>query len=697
MVRGTRVGALVAVLLATLLIAVPTATADHPRPPIHTPAPAPGSLVESGTTVLSAWVRGMDVTEATWELDGQPRPGGTIGPVQGTVGQPVTNTVDVTAGVHEVALTVTDGTTSLSRTWQFAATDRRASRLAGDGRVETAVTISQARFARGGAGAAVLARADDFADALAGAPLAFHLDAPLLLSDRDALPEVVRTELRRVLPEGGTVHLLGGEQSLTPAVRQAVVDLGYDVERHAGVDRYETAVAIARRMPPSPSVMVASGQTFPDALAASVPASRDGTAVLLTRAGDLPEPVARFVAGRDVETAFVVGGTNTVGEAVADHLRRSVGIVDRIAGDTRFDTAVAVAEQFFGPSTGVSLASGVSFPDALTGTGDAAARGQPLLLTDTGLPGATAGHLRTSRPTAIVVYGGPNTVADVVVRAAIGAAEDGPTAPGVLAVSPSGTTVPFLDAVTVTLTEPVGPGTSVHLEIGGREVDGSIHHDGDTVTFVPGDHEPFAGLDVTHAARLVVAAVDGDGRTGRHEAAFAYLVPDPLFATVGGVDLLLPSRHVEMIGFHESNHDGARQLAPFDTATPMLTLPSRGRGTGSRSAADIVAAPDQAITAPVTGTVTRAGTYRLYCDHYDHFVVIEPDAHPGWEVKLLHFVGLQVSKGQRVVARQTVLGTGPRTLPFESQVDEYSHPRNWPHVHLEVVDPSIPDRPGSGC
>ena len=46
------------------------------------------------------------------------------------------------------------------------------------------------------------------------------------------------------------------------------------------------------------------------------------------------------------------------------------------------------------------------------------------------------------------------------------------------------------------------------------------------------------------------------------------------------------------------------------------------------------------------------------------------DAHPGWEVKLLHFVGLHVSAGQAVQARTTVLGDGPRTLPFESQVDE---------------------------
>ena len=100
--------------------------------------------------------------------------------------------------------------------------------------------------------------------------------------------------------------------------------------------------------------------------------------------------------------------------------------------------------------------------------------------------------------------------------------------------------------------------------------------------------------------------------------------------------------------------------------------------------------------APVTGRVLRAGTYRLYCDHHDHYLVIEPDSRPGYEVKLLHFRDLTVAAGDRVVAGETRVGSGPRQLPFTSQVDRYSSERNWPHVHVEVVDTSIPDRPSSG-
>lgn len=173
-------------------------------------------------------------------------------------------------------------------------------------------------------------------------------------------------------------------------------------------------------------------------------------------------------------------------------------------------------------------------------------------------------------------------------------------------------------------------------------------------------------------------------------------IPMAFFADV---QIVHPSARVERVGFHESNHDGARQLEVLPTAIAPLTLETRERGTGSRTAADVVVDPQSEIRAPVTGTVLRAGGYILYCEHNDDFVVIEPDSHPGWELKVLHINGIQVSKGEKVEAGVTVLAPAPTQLPFDSQVDEFTAEPSWPHVHLELVDPSIPDRPsqGGGC
>jgi hypothetical protein len=168
-------------------------------------------------------------------------------------------------------------------------------------------------------------------------------------------------------------------------------------------------------------------------------------------------------------------------------------------------------------------------------------------------------------------------------------------------------------------------------------------------------------------------------------------------ATVGGVVISHPSRRVERVGFHQSNNDGAQQLEPLPTAVAPATLETRDRDTGARGAADVVVDPDVEIRAPATGTVLRGGGYTLYCEYRDHFLVIEPDDHPGWEVKILHIADTFVGRGDRVVAGETVIAPGPTILPFESQVDELrTVDPAWPHVHIEVVDPSIPDRPTPG-
>jgi biotin carboxyl carrier protein len=171
------------------------------------------------------------------------------------------------------------------------------------------------------------------------------------------------------------------------------------------------------------------------------------------------------------------------------------------------------------------------------------------------------------------------------------------------------------------------------------------------------------------------------------------------FATAGPLTLTHPSSLVERVAFHQSNHDGARQLTALPSAVRPTTLEDRERDTGSAGAADVVVDPGTEIRSPVTGRVKRAGRYVLYCRHSDDFVVIAPDGQPGWEVKILHIDGVQVRAGDRVVAGQTVLAPRPTQLPFESQVDEVrTASPAWPHVHIEVVDPTVRDRPtGPGC
>ena len=208
------------------------------------------------------------------------------------------------------------------------------------------------------------------------------------------------------------------------------------------------------------------------------------------------------------------------------------------------------------------------------------------------------------------------------------------------------------------------------------------------------------GQDVSSAQRGV-SAFPGTTSVAAPPTTRARIVHEQAwapFASVGGIILRYPSARVERIGYHQSNHDGARDLEPLPTPTEQVTLEARERATAGRTAADVVVDPDGDIRSPVSGRVLSAGTYVLYCDYRDDFVIIQPDDRPAWQVKVLHIDGVAVRQGARVRAGETVLAPRATRLPFASQVEETAALPAWPHVHIEVIDPSLRDIPsGKGC
>ena len=244
-----------------------------------------------------------------------------------------------------------------------------ARRLAGADRVATAVAVSRDGFDDGAAEGVVLARADAFPDALAGVPLAAQAGGPLLLTDPGALADITAEEIARVLPTGATVHLLGGPAALSDEVAEAVEGLGYETARHAGADRFETALAIAEALDAPSGYLLASGEDVPDAVSAGAAAARLGAAVLLTSADGAPEAVDERLAGSDVPV-WAIGGPAAAAHPDAEAL----------VGEDRIATSVEVATSLFDDPAFIGLARADAFPDALSGGPHAAARGGPVLL-----------------------------------------------------------------------------------------------------------------------------------------------------------------------------------------------------------------------------------------------------------------------------------------------------------------------------
>lgn len=203
-------------------------------------------------------------------------------------------TIDELTRLKPAAIVILGGPGAIDETVADAARGLapKVSRLAGADRYATAAAVSAATF-EPGVRTVYLATGLDFPDALAGAAAAGKAGGPVLLSKPGAIPAATIAELKRLRPSRITV--LGGPGVLSDGVLSAARAYAPAVNRVFGSDRYATAVAVSRsafRAGRTPRAFMALGTAFPDGLAASAVAGRDGASVLLVPPSALPASVA---------------------------------------------------------------------------------------------------------------------------------------------------------------------------------------------------------------------------------------------------------------------------------------------------------------------------------------------------------------------------------------------------------------------
>lgn len=297
-------------------------------------------------------------------------------------------------------------------------------RVYGSDRYKTAKEIAGDRFM--GSQVAVLATGRDFPDALCAAPLAGFFDAPILLTDRDSLPAVVRDKLESA--DVRLCYLIGGSNAISAAVEDEIRSMGIRVHRLAGSNRYETARKVAeetRKVSNFPllTCAIARGENFPDALALSPLAYDRRIPILLVAPDELPDSTREHLETYSYTGAIVAGGEGAVSADVfneVDALTSSGAI--RKGGSDRFETARVIADyalnSYSSTAEFVGIAVGDNFPDALAGGAAAGLQGGVLLLTRTdGLPPATSDFLNDNKSDLrhIEVFGGPRAVSDSVI------------------------------------------------------------------------------------------------------------------------------------------------------------------------------------------------------------------------------------------------------------------------------------------
>ena len=287
------------------------------------------------------------------------------------------------------------------------------SRLAGNSRFDTAVEISKTGFKK--ADTVVLAYGLNYADALAGVPLAARLNAPILLTNKDKIGSETLAEIKRL---GATkVVILGGEGAVSSKVVDTLADNGIskdNIERVAGSTRYGTATAVAEKLTKKPTdVFFVYGNGFADALSVSAVAP----IIYLNTKGTLDKATASYLASikGSVKNAYVIGGEGVISNDMMKKAGAALGVTPtRIFGANRFDTCVAVNEKFanvLGGNT-ICVATGMDFPDALAGGVFAAQKKAPLFLASGKLSDKQKKYIKTKAAGSIYVFGGTGAVSN---------------------------------------------------------------------------------------------------------------------------------------------------------------------------------------------------------------------------------------------------------------------------------------------
>ena len=256
---------------------------------------------------------------------------------------------------------------------KFLSSDQTSMRISGPGRVETSIEIS--RFENTKSKTVILADARNYPDALAASNLTGGRYSVILVQNQ--LTQAIINEIVRL--EAQDLIILGGTNSISEDIERGLANIGgiKNISRIAGENRYDTCQKIFNHAKKK-SLILASGEKFPDALATS--SILDQAGLLLTKSGQLPSEVQAAIEALNHDSFLIVGGENSVQEGLASAIANQFQYAShtRISGNNRYETSTKIGDRLV--SSTVILASGENFPDALAASTLAQKIEVPILL-----------------------------------------------------------------------------------------------------------------------------------------------------------------------------------------------------------------------------------------------------------------------------------------------------------------------------
>ncbi|MCW6125048.1 cell wall-binding repeat-containing protein [Clostridium sporogenes] len=294
-------------------------------------------------------------------------------------------------------------------------------RLYGKGRYETSASICSDGWKV--SDYAIIASGEGFADALSAAPLAKKYNAPILLTEKNQLNNDVKNELKNLQVKN--VIIVGGSGTISKNVETELKNLGINIDRIFGDDRYKTSLKIAEKIGLNNGVVVTNGLGYADALAMASIAATKQMPIILTPSDKLTSDTMEFLNKNSYDKSYVLGGSAVVSDNIKNSLKNST----RLSGDDRYKTNVAILNHFKQDLNlkDVYIASGNGYADALSGSALASKNKSPIILMNESANKSTQDFVNENKSNFknVTIFGGEGAVKELSVNKLFGTFKPG--------------------------------------------------------------------------------------------------------------------------------------------------------------------------------------------------------------------------------------------------------------------------------
>ncbi|WBM79470.1 cell wall-binding repeat-containing protein [Cryobacterium breve] len=222
-------------------------------------------------------------------------------------------------------IVVVGGTDSIGATVyaQLATIQSQITRLDGTDRYDTSRKIAKDAYTRlldlnpSKVEVVYVASGANFPDALSAGAVAGAIGAPVILvnGSADAVDTPTADLLTALNATKATV--VGGPPSISPSYSQSLAAL-VPILPISGSDRFDTNIKLNKSAPSTgDSVYVATGFSFPDALAGAAAAGAGHDALYLAQTACVPAPAVESILATHVATVYPLGGPTTLTNKVS--------------------------------------------------------------------------------------------------------------------------------------------------------------------------------------------------------------------------------------------------------------------------------------------------------------------------------------------------------------------------------------------